>query len=75
MKTQYVVRDENILGYIVGNFLGILHASVLRGANTCRLQTLTYIPIDKSRVRPATLKDFETFRVHPGGHVADGDLQ
>ena len=75
MKVQYVVRDENILGYIVGNFLGILHASVLRGANCCRLQTLTYIPLDKSRMRPATLEDFKQFRVHVGGHREQGDLR
>ncbi len=75
MRTQYVVRDENILGYICGNFLGILHASILKGANVCRLSGTTYLPIDKSRIRPATLKDFEEFRVHPGGHVADGDLK
>jgi len=62
---KYFVLNENILGYIIPtipNDLQILHASVLKGATTDRLQgSLSISSLDKIRV--AKLEDFIDFRV------------
>jgi hypothetical protein len=61
---ETVVFDNHTLGVVMGESLQILHADVLRGAST---PTRGLIPLVRERCRPATLQDFEAFRVayHP----------
>jgi hypothetical protein len=72
MATRYYVKNDNTLGYITDaqpGVFGILHCSVLRGGTDDRLQGYTYVaPTDK--LRAATLKDFEDYRVSPKGHIS-----
>lgn len=60
-RTRLVVTDEHTLGYITpnSNIVGILHASVLKGAATSN-PTPTYM---FKKIRLATAKDFDDFRV------------
>lgn len=68
---NYVVMDGNVLGYVIQYPSGfkdiqVLRASVLLGANIELYNPLngpTPYPMDESRIRKATAKDFETFRV------------
>jgi hypothetical protein len=69
-KHKLIVIDEHTLGSVFPeqpNQAQILGASILRGA----LDTMGIIPIQFKKTRPATLADFETFRVHPAGFVDD----
>lgn len=62
---------ENVLGYINDqqpNVIGILHASPLRGAIIRDLDGWTFLPQDRSLIRPATRADFDTFRVVYDGY-------
>lgn len=69
--TKYVVRDENVLGFIIGNEIQVLRASVIRGASHVPAIGTCYIPMDKTRLREATLADFEAFKVSPKGHLKE----
>ena len=66
--TQLVVFNEHTLGYILpgSKYMGILHASVLRGA----VQTTNPILLGGwgDKVRLATPQDFDVYRVHFGGY-------
>lgn len=61
----YVVYRENTLGYLFSlngrNYLGILHASILKGSTFNWLNGP--VLADMSNVRRATAKDFEEYRV------------
>lgn len=67
---RYVVVNENTLGYIYDvqpDSLNVLAGSVIKGGRS-PLNGPTFIGAN-DQVRPATLADFETFRVHPSGHL------
>jgi hypothetical protein len=71
--TQYLVLDEHTLGYIdprQPHVFGILHASVLRGSTFDRLAGFTLVQPGIHNLRPATLEDFEAFRVSSAGHLS-----
>lgn len=61
----YVVVDENVLGYIKPGMIGvgILAASILRGATCDPLGGSINMPRDMSRIRLAKLDDFDSFRI------------
>jgi hypothetical protein len=72
--TKYHVVNENVLCYDYGQTLagspyyGVLASSVIRGSTLGPLDgTMVISPKDK--VRPATIEDFEIFRVSPKGHL------
>lgn len=73
MSTSYFVLDGHTLGYIDDRqptVFGILHPSILRGSPyDPRVDGFTILPV-RCDLRPATLADFESFRVSPKGHVA-----
>jgi hypothetical protein len=59
MATQYVVKDENTLGYLLNPgdpFMGVL-ASNKHGHHP------NGGPVNAINYRPPTIKDFELFRV------------
>lgn len=61
---KYVIKDENTLGFIFtgSNQMQILHGSILRGATlTWKDGFIILLPSDK--IRPATKKDFEDYRL------------
>lgn len=61
-KTKLVVIGEHTLGYILPNSTtaGVLHASILKGANE---HYSLQLPRYNETVRLATPKDFDEFRV------------
>lgn len=61
-RTKLIVADENTLGYVLPNseMVGVLHASVLRGATSSATPKPIYM-FEKTRL--ATEKDFDNFRV------------
>lgn len=69
----YVVKDNNILGYLfkIGEFfhLGILQASILRGA-VCNPYAgpLVILQSEGASMRKATISDFAEFRVCSDGY-------
>jgi hypothetical protein len=75
--TRYVVVDEHTLGYIQEGQtnIGILAASILRGASHTWKDGPLPMPIEAElaaglvTIRPATLEDFNAFRVCPKGHI------
>lgn len=72
MSKEYVVVDGNILGIIrteQPDVLEILATSPLRGAVLTWMDGTTCVPLDPSRVRPATEDDFADFRVSPRYHL------
>ena len=68
---KYFVSDENTLCYHIPNhpwgWFGVLGSSVLRGG--LNSDDGSYPPSMAKNVRPATLADFEFFRVSPVGHI------
>ena len=61
--TQYIVKDEHTLGFIVSDMcMQILAGKPQLGGHCWRDGTAAFLP-DKSDIRPATLADFEYFRV------------
>jgi hypothetical protein len=67
----YFVKDNHTLGYVTAeqpHLFCILHGSVLLGGHSW-LNGPVHIFEDSSLV-PATLADFDRFRVHPGGHLS-----
>ena len=66
---DYFVKDGHTLGYVykaAPNTFCVLAGSVLKGGHDplCGITT-TF----GAELRPATLEDFETFRVSPKGHI------
>lgn len=74
MSTKYIVLNEHTLGYLLYKdpksefqYMSILHASILKGSPHNWLNGSVLIsPSDT--IRPATLQDFEDFRVCSKGH-------
>lgn len=69
---RMVVIDEHTLGYTEEgtNFANVLHASILKGA-TFTTQDGDRIYLKGRKVRTATVKDFEDFRVLANGYLKD----
>lgn len=69
---KYIVVNENCLGYTddltVPFQMGVLQGSVARGGPDWRNGPVFVTSSDQ--FRPATLKDFEDYRVSPKGHIA-----
>ena len=73
MKTTYFIVDEHTLAYHREGMrsepslmeVGILHASVLRGSTWNKMDGWIIINPSSYNLRPATLKDFEDYRVVP----------
>lgn len=68
MDPKYVVLDEHTLGAVLpgGTGLQVLRASVIRGSH--HGDGVIALPIGwpgSSRVRPATLADFDVYHVLP----------
>ena len=64
-KIKLVVLNEHTLGYIfpeLPGYVQILHASVLRGATSGRLES-SVLTSPKDNVRLASEQDFNTFNV------------
>lgn len=59
-----VVLDEHTLGIVRGKGLEILHTSILKGSP---YSDRSYIFVKNHNSRPATLQDFENFRVSSKG--------
>lgn len=70
---KYVVCDEHTLGYRIagGDTLGVLHSSILKGA-PFELHPGVKFLSQFSKVRAATLQDWETFRVHVPPDFTEG---
>lgn len=66
---KYIVKNESTLCYRQegSHFVGVLAGSVLRGGHNPLYGPVCISPNDT--VRPATLADFEFFRVSPKGHI------
>jgi hypothetical protein len=66
--TKYFVLNENTLGYIdpIGRF-DPLAGSVLKGGLDWKNGPISYFSMDD--MRPATLQDFEDYRVCAKGHL------
>lgn len=65
---HYVVFSEHTLGYMYDeqpNQVWILASSVIRGAVQSWKDGSTMALPNDPRLRPATLKDFDTYRVVP----------
>ena len=71
-ETKYLVVNENCLGYaddLTRPFLlGVLQGSVARGGPDWKNGPV--FVTEQDTVRPATLQDFEDYRVSPKGHIA-----
>ncbi len=66
--TRYVVMDEHTLGYLIPEMpdcIGVLHGSVLKGSPYGPLCGMAYIVAGNTKLRQATLADFEEYRVVP----------
>ncbi len=74
METLYYVLDEEVLGYTYGkpkpDGLGTLW--VLRNLSGVIHLYSVSIPVDLTRLRPATVADFERFRVCHTGYNLQG---
>jgi hypothetical protein len=62
MQGKAIVIDDHTLGVIMGEYVQILRSSVLRGSHYPD-QGYLCLP-DQSRYRAATLRDFDTYKVH-----------
>ncbi len=69
-----VVINENTLGYMTNrtprdwfSTAGVLAGNIFKGGADWKNGQISVLPIDQ--VRPATLKDFEAFRVSSRGHL------
>lgn len=65
-KIKFVVIDENNFGYVdhrQPDHAGILNSSVVRGATHTWHDGPFYLPLARV-VRPATLADFEVYRIN-----------
>lgn len=71
-KIRFVVQDENLLGYIIPqlpNEVQILATSIIKGSIYSWMDGSA--PSYPSRQRPATLHDFQTFRISADEYVKD----
>jgi len=70
MSTQYFVCNENTLCYQNDGdtCLGVLADKPIKGGRAWLSGPFTPTPSD--RLRPATLADFDYYRVDPTGHIA-----
>lgn len=61
---SYVVKDEHTLGYLYGNssFMGVLAGSVIKGGHDWKNGPVAILP-GHTKLRRATVADFEAFRV------------
>lgn len=71
---EYVVHDENTLGYIqkigANSYqLGILHGSGIKGGKDWKNGPYMLTTFDEKKLRKATKKDFEEYRVSWKGHL------
>jgi hypothetical protein len=69
---RYFVKDGHTLGYVYDEAPGqfnVLHGSVLKGGHDWKNGPVAISPICK--LEPATLADFEEYRVCPKGHIVD----
>lgn len=68
--SKYVVKNENTLCYRQegSELLGVLAGSVIRGGHDWKNGAVSVGPSDT--LRPATLEDFDAYRVCPKGHIA-----
>lgn len=69
-NAKYFVLNENTLCYVIKGgypFLGVLAGSVIKGGHSPLNGSICVGSLDK--LRPATLADFEAFRVSPRGHL------
>lgn len=70
--TEYLVLNEHTLIYRrpeFGALAGVLQGDIFAGGHDWKNGTCAPLPgIDQ--LRPATLADFERFRVCPKGHIA-----
>ncbi len=74
MKTKIVVVNENLLGCVHPthpDVLNVLASSVIRGASHA-WQGVQY-QIGTSPCRPATIKDFNDFRVNVNSYLKFSD--
>jgi len=61
----YVVKNENTLGYMITTTsMGVLHASILRGAPFGSGMSGPQ-HVQFAKLRPATVADFKAYRVKP----------
>lgn len=71
LECRYVVKDNHTLGCIYErqpHLMQVLGASVIRGGHDWKNGLVAILPgIDN--IRPATLSDFDFFRVSPKGHL------
>lgn len=68
---SHYVLNGHTLGYIYDehpNTFGVLHGSVLLGGHDWRNGPVTIT--DTDQLVPATLEDFDKFRVCPKGHIS-----
>ena len=73
---RLVVIDGNMLCYILAaqpNTAGILSAKA--SANLGHLDAQYPVPLDKSRIRPATIADCTEFRIRHEGYVKDPNYE
>jgi hypothetical protein len=71
-KIKFIVIEENILAYVnsrLPEFAYILASSIIKGASVTWLNGP--ICFKFSKYRPASVKDFETFRVNVEGYLND----
>lgn len=76
-RSTYIVLNENALGYILPDHPGwvnVLAGSVLKGGPNPLDGPVPIVP-SLDRIRPATIADFEAFRVDPTGHRPAGAPQ
>lgn len=69
--TRYYVLNEHTLCYTIcgsPELLGVLAGSVIRGGHDWKNGPVSAGGSDT--LRPATLEDFEAYRVSPKGHIA-----
>jgi hypothetical protein len=69
-KPTYYVLNEHTLGYVYAakpNSFNVLHGSVLKGGYDWKNGPVAITTLDN--LRPATVADFEEYRVSPDGHL------
>ena len=73
-KILFVVVDENSLCYVdprLPKWAKVLCSSIVRGATRTWMDGPFPLPVDGKGVRPATVRDFETYRISPEPYQRD----